>query len=683
MKKISLTTIVVLIATILWSQTGTWYFGNAGKVAFNGTATSVPLGTPSINTSEGCGIVVDLGNQVVMYSDGRSLWNGVHTLITNNLGGDASSTHSALFVPIPGTGCNKYFLFTTAAVETDYGTTNAKTGFRVSMITVSGNYPYTITVNSLDQDLLTGTAHAGNLCAEKLAATSDGVGGYWVISHGVGTYNAGYSTPINTGGEAKFFRVRVTATTTSYASLQATLNVTNFPTFTHRSTDHPYVGSTFARFSGQGQMKFNTAGTRIAAALTYDKCVELYDFNSSTGAITNGLRLNSGSGAFDVGGTDKNTYAVEFSPASPGYLYVSTNYGGTLPPRLYQFNLSFTTAPTISTSRVTVAAGVNDYDFGALQLNANGRIYMAKNNQASIDVITTPNNAACGHVSGGTVIGGTCKNGLPTILVYDPCGSATDGCPPCGGIASISAPSCNYTGTGSVTFTLNGSNIRKVKIYIPNYETTTIPASGCLVCSTADMAKYASFTSTGVLNAVNGVFTPYSIATPTYSREVIYTFGSSQTFTNAQVTLNIQLPPITNNVTCQSVHKVMFKVEFIDDICQACEVQLNPIIYSAMGGGGGGGGRVIPSEGDSKPNGQVSQITLKPNPASHGVQIDLNGNTDGGNIEILSMDGKKVLEIQTPGSYNYVDTRSFPNGIYIVKFYSGKIILQEKLVIQN
>lgn len=411
-------------ATQLYAQNDTWYFGNGGGLQFNGVVTSPAPGSV-INTSEGCATVVDFNGNVVMYTDGVNIWNGANVLQSSSagsLGGHPSSTQAALIVPMPYPNCGKYFIFTTQAVESDYGTTAgtnntpASPGLRVSLATVTGTAPSTtVTILPADRNV---NLTPGILMSERLTAVDDGSNGCWVIAHGAGTYSSpGNTQPINITGEKSFYLVHITNATTTITSLS--VNSTSFSQYPHVSYSHPYPGG-FNEYFTQGQLKANIAGTRLGVAMSYGREVQLYDFNPSTGAITNQVILNGANLAFDPN-TDATTYGLEFSP-NGNLLYVSTTYGG-LSDKIYQFDLTSSNVPA---SRITISSVQGNYTFGQMQLARNGKIYIAKQpnqNTTAIDVINNPNvpGTGCNHVSAGVPIAGLSRLGLPTVVFYNPC----------------------------------------------------------------------------------------------------------------------------------------------------------------------------------------------------------------------------------------------------------------------
>jgi len=465
-KKLLLMALIGLGSTV---DAQRWHFGTGGGMNITtGGITSLP-GSP-INTLEGCAEVIDQSNgQIIMYTDGKNIWNGSHTAQStilntgwnaSQLAGLQSSTHAALIAPIPNTANTKFFVFTTTA-----GTaTNSAGGhgpLRVSLLTLSsGTAPSAVfasTPGSLVNQVL---SPSGILVGEKIAIAPDNACGYWVITDGVGTYGANSasgapatiappasSPPLNTNGEGKFYAYHVTDTTLTIGGLKATQVVSTFASGAHKSWGYSHMNSEGTTINytpndytvSRGQMKFNQQGNKLACALTNQQEVQIYDFDPATGLLSNQVRLY-GDNAFGGYGAAGNhlcyqeglPYGLEFSPNGT-YVYVST-LGNVTNTGVYQFNITSGNPVTIGNSRLVL-----DYDasgsqpWGGMQLADNGRIYVTY--AGGLMYIGYPNNG-WGSASGGPTgvimgyaaaplianptMAGTAKMGLPTVVKTKP-----------------------------------------------------------------------------------------------------------------------------------------------------------------------------------------------------------------------------------------------------------------------
>lgn len=121
MKKNGLLILALCTACLSFAQNEAsfWYFGNNAGLQFNTQDNSVTAITNGqIDTLEGCTSISDTDGNLLFYSDGQTVWNRNHQIMSNGdysagtgLLGDPSSTSSGLIVPKPNDP-NKYYLFT-------------------------------------------------------------------------------------------------------------------------------------------------------------------------------------------------------------------------------------------------------------------------------------------------------------------------------------------------------------------------------------------------------------------------------------------------------------------------------------------------------------------------------------------------------------------------------------------
>jgi hypothetical protein len=432
---------LTLGASTLANAQETWYFGTGG-IKFSGaivTSSPPPAAFSAVETSS---VLVDPSNNVIMYSDGINVYNGNGALQFGGLWGHSSSTQGTQIVPIPSS--NLAFIFTLKPAEICYGSMAAQSGLNVSLVSITGTAPST-TISLITANYkLTPNGH---LMSEKLSVVEDGRGGYWVVTHGVSVFNSNPSNPthsfINTNGGDKFYAYNVRCNTTTLAALDATeaiSAITNAAITPHNSWSHMH-GGTFsysaadAQLNGQGQMKmFKTSNTtaRIATTLawfgnaswSFNPVGQLFDFD-----LTNGMVSNATAQQFSLNFNNTTTTAkdgaasgVEFSQ-SGRYLYVSGTYpsgaAGTVTPRIYRYDLI---SGTPSTAQLVVAlAPASASRFGLIQRGPDGRIYIARSGQTSIDVLNSPDAATAGAVgyATGIAMGGTCSAGLPNTVLID------------------------------------------------------------------------------------------------------------------------------------------------------------------------------------------------------------------------------------------------------------------------
>lgn len=89
-----------------------WYFGDNAGIDFN-SGVAAPLTNGSLNTIEGCASVCDTAGNILFYTNGVTVYNRQHAIMSNGTGlfGDQSTIQSALIVPDQKDD-NIYFIFT-------------------------------------------------------------------------------------------------------------------------------------------------------------------------------------------------------------------------------------------------------------------------------------------------------------------------------------------------------------------------------------------------------------------------------------------------------------------------------------------------------------------------------------------------------------------------------------------
>ena len=133
-------------------------------------------------------------------------------------------------------------------------------------------------------------------------------------------------------------------------------------------------------------MKFNPCGDKLALAGGYLNTVEVFDFDNSSGLVSN---------PFSIPMTD-HVYGLEFS-ASGRFLYV-TCYDPS--ETLVQFDLSAGSGPAIIASKVVLSQTTDLY---GMQLAPDGKIYVTKSFNTFLSVINEPeiSGTACNFVDNG------------------------------------------------------------------------------------------------------------------------------------------------------------------------------------------------------------------------------------------------------------------------------------------
>ena len=345
-------------------ENANWIFGYGAGINFNTSPPSVISGV-QLFTDEGCASVSDKNGNLLFYTDGRTVWNFNHSIMANGTGlmAHISSTQAALITSKPG-NCDQYYIFTTDGAENNFSN-----GLRYSVVDMSA-------LNGLGQvvqkNILLHTP-----VVEKLIAIPAIDSSYiWLLAH---EWN-------------------------SNAFLLFKITQTNITLERKQNIGAVHSGG-IGNINGVGYAKVNASGTKIALTNRSINSVELFDFDRSTGLLSNPIDLNP---VFERG------YGIEFSPDN-SKLYIGTNF------HLYQYDLTVHTKNAILASEFLITSTFRT--LRALQRAPDNKIYIAISNSSFIGVINSPN--LSGVNSNYTELGfnispGTSIFGLPTPALLVP-----------------------------------------------------------------------------------------------------------------------------------------------------------------------------------------------------------------------------------------------------------------------
>ena len=344
--------ILLPILTFSQNEAAIWYFGQNAGLDFN-SGSPVVLTDGQLSTFEGCATISDASGNLLFYTDGITVYDKNHNIMPNGTGlnGNSSSSQSAIIVPKPN-NADQYYIFT--ADENVVGSTDNNMGINYSIVD--------LTFNGGNGDITTKNVQLiANGYEKVMAIKHANNNSFWLLTFIDDTF---YAWQIDATG----INAPITSTVTT--------------------------GSPFA---SRGYLKISNDGSKIACAnFGPGGKMRIYDFNTSTGIVSNETTLN-----FDD--TNDIPYGVEFSPQSQR-LYVTTcqlsgNYSAP-PGKLYQFDLTNANNRTLIHSSKTNTRG-------ALQLAIDGKIYRALSvsgiNQVGtnyLGVINSPEGigAACNYV---------------------------------------------------------------------------------------------------------------------------------------------------------------------------------------------------------------------------------------------------------------------------------------------
>jgi hypothetical protein len=378
MRKFSLCLILFLIVEIASGQKQgkIWMFGqgaalnfNSGSpISFSGSQVfSNPTQVGDYAYSEGCTSISDSSGNLLFYSNGEKVWNSSNQVMLNGdyLDGFYSSTTAALAIPAPNSD-SLYYLFTTDGIERYLAN-----GLRYSMINMCLDNGNGDVINSQKNIFLLDTV------SEKLCAIAHPNGtDIWVIAH-------------------KHF-------TNSFYAYLITPSGINPPVITNIGSIHTgNMGFYNGCGTAIGQMKASTDGSKIALVFSNvnPAVAEFFDFNSTTGIISNKISLL----------TYNNEYGVEFSPDN-SKLYTTSIHG------IVQFDISSGSQSTINSSAIQISSSVCLPR--PIQLGPDGKIYVTQCSNY-LGVINDPNMSGigCNYVSNSvSILPGDGNTSLPSFI---------------------------------------------------------------------------------------------------------------------------------------------------------------------------------------------------------------------------------------------------------------------------
>ncbi len=289
-----------------------WYFGdNAGLNFSSGTPVSLTNGR--VRTSEASTTISDVNGNLLFYTDGITVWNRNHLVMANGTGllGN-TSTAQMVVVPKPNDP-SIYYLF----------------------IPPMQNFTNGLTYSTIDLSL---NGNLGAVTAKNIPVTSfKTTEGITAIKH---CNNKDYWVIAKEWQSNRYVVVPVTSAGVS-------------PTFSSQNIGraHTNIGPN-NNANAITTLRGSPDGNRLATYYRVDRGYEIFDFDKSTGVLSNNTYWN----------TTNNTVAIglEFSP-NGRFLYSSTLGFW----RIYQYDLTVPTAAAIAASAYEVT---NDTRGGAIQL---------------------------------------------------------------------------------------------------------------------------------------------------------------------------------------------------------------------------------------------------------------------------------------------------------------------------
>lgn len=334
-----------------------WYFGDFAGLDFN-NGSPVPKLDGALSTKEGCATISDSNGNLLFYTDGKTVWDRTHNIMPNGTGllGDSSSTESAIIIPNPGNS-SSYYIFTTDKPNyylspddpiegANYSEVNMDLNNGLGDLVVTNKNNHLITYNPSDP------VENEYKSSEKLTAINHSNGqDVWVITH----------------FKNKFYAFKVTASGVEETPYVSTTNQTITPRINEFGSNVTAIG--YLKVSPDGKkIAIAHSSTTLGSPNTGKRRsgkVFVYDFNNTTGAITNQINILENS----------YPYGVEFSPNSKLLYVTATEFSiddDFLNSKLLQYNME---SGNIPSSKTVINTSQNVA--GALQLGIDGKIYRA------------------------------------------------------------------------------------------------------------------------------------------------------------------------------------------------------------------------------------------------------------------------------------------------------------------
>ncbi|WP_136667691.1 T9SS type B sorting domain-containing protein [Flavobacterium sp. H122] len=362
MKK-ALYILLFIITNSLYSQgeTNNWHFGESAAIDFNGL---VPQYIYSVITSfGGSSSISDANGNILFYTNGSTVYNKNNQVMPNGqeITIFGSAAQSAIIVPKPGNP-NRYYIFSNVLYfDSFFNQVNSLKYAEVDMTLDNNN---------------------GDVVYSGVLLSSNSSGRISAVKNSTGT---GYWVGIIDGDTSQFKIFEIT-----------TLGINPVPVLSN--TVLPQNLTPFYR----GCMKFSPNGKKVIVS-DYNYGTSVYDFDNSTGKITNPKQVNTTS-----------SYGVEFSPSS-NVAYVTKHSDE---PTLYQYDL---TAANIEASQKIIYVGHNTFFYGPvgqLQLASNGKIYFSNVSSYVVGEINDPEvlGVDCNYNPYGVIVAGETNVGLPCFV---------------------------------------------------------------------------------------------------------------------------------------------------------------------------------------------------------------------------------------------------------------------------
>lgn len=612
MKNLIFVFVFAVICTTINAQfANVWKLGNGFGLDFNSASPTV-ITSPYTNQADNSSSICDVSGNLLFYTNGINVWNKNNVVMPNGSGltGHVSAGQCALIVPMP-CNPNKYVIF------------------HVTEFSNPGYLSYTVvdmTLNSGLGDVVSGQKNIslGSGWTEKLCAYySNTANCYWVLTH-------------------KWMSDQFVAFKVDASSI-ATTSVVSAIGSIHN------CGSYGGAHDAMGQLTISRDGGKVVNALTCQDKFEFFDFNITTGVLSNSISITGNGG---------NAWGTAFSPDSKK-VYVSSIFGSSV----YQYDLSTYNSSAILASLTNIYnTGSGGYNFGYMELGPDGKIYMPQPNTNSLSVINSPNNlgSACNFgygalsLTSGSAQWGMCRTAYNIPMPQQPFAiSASSSNITCFGMANGSG-TVSPSIPGSYTYTWSpGSYSTSVanNLTAGNY-TVTVSDGTCTTTSTVltisqpQPVSLSITSSTLICNGNSAILnSTVSGGTPAYT----YSWSNGSIFSGTSVTPNVQTT-----------------YTLIVNDANSCNTQAVTTVS------------VSDCTGISENTNELS-ITIYPNPTNNYLHIDTKLKYD--EILLTNVIGKIIRKYN--GSQRDINVSDLQDGIYFITISNNKNTIITKKIVKS
>lgn len=329
-----------------------------GRLVFTGDGAEDVYDLPgTLSRSKATAALSDSVGNLLFVSNGINIMNANMNVIQNggNIHGNVGSAQPAVFVPLPGSETRFYVFTTDVANDVPIPELEDK-GLNYHVIDIEGGARVVSKNNNLlesSTEKIIATQHANN---EDV----------WIVAHG--------------WGNNEFFVYKLTPDGLESENPDPQ-PVGSVHFFSQEELDAPNV---YESQNSTGVMKLSPDGSKLAVAILGDGIVELFDFDTETGTISNGISLD------DV--LLNGVFGLEFSPdGNLLYITATGSQDNEQDNLLLQADITLPNEAAILNSLVTLNPDSDfEQDVEGLQLTTNRRILVSRAGKRLLGMIENP-----------------------------------------------------------------------------------------------------------------------------------------------------------------------------------------------------------------------------------------------------------------------------------------------------